>query len=36
MAAAPNWTMILFIGVPIAAIILWYLLRGLFTKDDDN
>lgn len=37
MAAGLNWLMLTFlIGLPIVAIILWYLLRGLSSKDDDS
>ena len=36
MTVGTNWTMILFIGAPVVAIVLWYLLRGLFSKDDDS
>jgi hypothetical protein len=36
MAAGPNWMIILFFGVPVVAFILWYLLRGMFSKDDDS
>jgi hypothetical protein len=31
-----TFRMILLIGVPIVLVVLWYLLRGLFSKDDDS
>jgi hypothetical protein len=36
MTGGPNWMMILFIGAPVVAIVLWYLLRGMFSRDDDS
>jgi hypothetical protein len=36
MVAGTNWRIILFIGLPVVAVILWYLLRGLFSNNDDS
>jgi hypothetical protein len=36
MATAPTWMMLFLIGVPFVVVILWYLFRGLFSRDDDS
>ena len=36
MIDGTNWTIVLFFGVPVMAIILWYLLRGLIKGGDSK